>query len=169
MKQNSNRPPRRGGPPGNGGRMTRRELLKGAAGLGALTALAGCASAGSRPRVSSRHAAARSNLVRRENEKPGTTDWRLTTTRVDAVTKYRCPWIEGFCSRTSARAGERISVYVSTRPTSRFTLDIYRMGYYGGAGGRRVLSLGPFAGKAQPDPPVGGKRVGGVRWDRGAA
>jgi hypothetical protein len=145
--------------------MTRRELLKGAAGLGALTALSGCASAGSRPRVSSRHAPARPDLVRRENEKPGTTDWLLTATLIDAATKYRCPWIEGFCSVTSARAGEGISFYVSTRPTSRFTLDVYRMGYYGGAGGRKVLSLGPFAGKAQPDPPVGDKRVRDCRWE----
>src|SRR5688500_20354407 len=97
--------------------------------------------------------------VRRENERPGTRDWMLTKTRVDPATKYRCPWVEGYCSRTSVRAGEEISLFVSTNPPSPFTIDVYRMGYYGGAGGRHVMSHGPFPGVAQPDPPGGERRL----------
>src|SRR6202012_5309550 len=41
------------------------------------------------------------NAIRSENEKPGTRDWMLTNTRIDPATKYRCPWIEGYCSHTS--------------------------------------------------------------------
>ena len=26
---------------------------------------------------------------------------------IDPSTKYRCPWIEGYCSKTSVRAGEK--------------------------------------------------------------
>ena len=92
--------------------------------------------------------------IRHENAKAGTREWMLTKTRIDPATKYRCPWIEGYCSRTSVRAGETLDFFVSTNPPSQFTIDLYRMGHYGGAGGRHVMSLGPFEGKAQPEPPV---------------
>ena len=83
----------------------------------------------------------------------------LTNTRIDPATKYRCPWIEGYCSRTSVRAGEQITFYVSTNPASSFRLDIYRSGFYAGAGGRHVLTLGPFDGTVQPDPSIGERRM----------
>lgn len=138
--------------------VTRREMLKRAVGLGATVALSGYAHL---EKDSDRS----SDQIRSENEKPGTRDWMLTNTRIDPTTKYRCPSIEGYCSRTSVRAGEQISFHVSTDPASQFTLDVYRMGYYGGNGGRHVLSLGPFKGSAQPDPPVGEKRVRDCRWE----
>ncbi len=146
--------------------LTRRDLLKGALGLGTLAALSSCAyvekdSGG----VTRKSASAQRNLIRRENEKPGARDWLLTHTRIDPKTKYRCPVIEGYCSRTSVRAGEPISFHVSTNPPSPFTLDIYRMGYYGGAGGRLMHSYEPFKGARQPDPPVGEKRLRNCRWE----
>lgn len=104
------------------------------------------------------------DLIRRENERSGTRDWMLARTRIDPVSKYRSPWIEGYCSRTSARAGETLSFHISTNPASAFRLDIYRMGFYGGAGGRHLLSLGPFNGTAQPDPPIGARRVRDCDW-----
>src|SRR5262245_32400377 len=144
---------------GNAG-ISRRDLLKGVAGLGAVSALAGCAITSTRPTSQpspSPHQPqlARSDLIRRENERPGTRDWMLANTRIDPATKYRSPWIEGYCSRTSVRAGEQISFHVSANPASAFQLDIYRMGFYGGAGGRHMLNLGPFQGAAQPDPAIG--------------
>jgi hypothetical protein len=92
----------------------------------------------------------------------------LTNTRIEPATKYRCPWIEGYCSRTSVRAGEQITFYVSTNPASSFRLDIYRSGFYGGAGGRHVLSLGPFDGSVQPDPSIGERRIRDCRWEPAA-
>src|SRR6266487_1954701 len=150
--------------------ITRRDLLKGALGLGAMAALSGCASADksgpARPASGApRFSAARPGLIRHENSLPGTRDWLLAKTRVDPQTKYRCPWIEGYCSRTSVRAGESISFHVSTDPPSPFTIDFYRMGYYGGAGGREVLRLGPFPGGVQPDPPVGENRLRDCQWE----
>ncbi len=140
-------------------------MLKGVAGLGALVAVSGCARPGRRGEEGTHFTnAGRTDLIRRENEKPGTRDWMLKGTRIDPASKYRCPWIEGYCSRTSVRAGETISFQVSTNPASPFTLDIYRTGYYAGDGGRHVLSLGPFAGKIQPDPPVGPNRVRDCQW-----
>jgi len=38
------------------------------------------------------------------------------------------------------------------------------MGFYGGSGGRHMLSLGPFEGATQPDPPVGDQRVRDCDW-----
>ncbi len=105
------------------------------------------------------------NAIQRENAKPGTRDWMLAKTGVDPKTKYRCPWIEGYCSRTSVKAGEKISFHVSTNPPSPFTIDIYRSGYYAGDGGRLLMSLGPFQGETQPDPPVGRNRVRECRWE----
>jgi hypothetical protein len=132
--------------------MDRRELLKGAAGLGVAAAL-GCATPARRDRVVE------------ENAKPGTTDWILKKTRIDPKTKYRCPWIEGYVSHTSLRAGETLRVMVSTNPPSKFTLDLYRMGWYQGAGARQVGTWGPFPGVVQPDPEIGEERLRECRWE----
>ena len=106
-----------------------------------------------------------SGVIPKENSLPGTRDWLLTNTRIDPKTKYRCPWIEGYCNRASVKAGEAISFHVSTNPLSPFRIDVFRSGYYGGQGGRHMTSLGPFPGKTQPDPPIGPKRLRECQWD----
>ncbi len=146
-------------------RLSRRDLLKGALGLSGLGALSGCATADKAARARAPLAAAQPDLVRRENSRPGSRDWLLQKTAVDPRTKYRCPWIEGYGSRTSVRAGETIQLHVSTNPPSRFALDLYRMGYYGGAGGRLMKQLGPFEGMTQIDPPIGAKRRRDCAWE----
>lgn len=105
-----------------------------------------------------------SDLIRCENARPGTREWLLQNPRIDPAARFRCPWIEGYCSRTSVRAGEPLSFHVSTNPPSAFVLDIYRAGHYGGAGGRHVRRLGPFPGGVQRDPPIGPKRLRECRW-----
>ena len=109
------------------------------------------------------------NPVTRENALPGTRDWMLRKTRVDPATKYRCPWIEGYCSHSSIQAGETITFYVSCNPASAFEIDVFRLGYYGGAGGRLVERLGPIEGKPQTDPPIGEKRVRVCDWNASAS
>ncbi|MBI2431520.1 MAG: hypothetical protein HYV26_01470, partial [Candidatus Hydrogenedentes bacterium] len=91
-------------------------------------------------------------------------DWQLTFTKVDPATQYRCPWIEGYVSHASIRAGETLDIMVSTNPPGPFKIDLYRMGYYGGAGAHQVASLGPFAGEVQPDPPIGEERLRECQW-----
>src|SRR5829696_2506938 len=88
----------------------------------------------------------------------------LNNTRIDPATKYRCPWIEGYCSHTSIRAGEKLSLFVSTNPASPFSLDVYRMGYYGGTGARLMRTFDPIKSETQPDPPVGDKRLRDCQW-----
>ncbi|MCE9567800.1 MAG: hypothetical protein K8U57_37855 [Planctomycetes bacterium] len=100
-----------------------------------------------------------------ENDKPGTTDWQLTYVKFDAKAKYRQSLIEGYCTRTSVAAGDKIGFCVSTEPASAFTIDIYRLGYYGGTGGRHMKTLGPFEGKPQPVPAVGEKRLRECQWE----
>ncbi len=103
--------------------------------------------------------AADSDRILRENEAPGRRDWMTTNVRVDPKTKYRSPWIEGYASRTSVRPGESIGLHVSTNPASPFVVDVYRMGYHQGLGGRHMARLGPFPGRVQPDPAVGEMRL----------
>src|SRR5205085_6484762 len=118
----------------------RRDFLTSAGALGAITALTPAAFGAS-------------SRIRDENAKPGTTDWLLASTRTDA-SKIRCPWIEGYCNMTSVNAGDTLEIKVSTNPPSKFTLDIYRLGYYGGKGGRLIERLGEKQGSPQADPPV---------------
>ncbi len=144
---------------GKGRHINRRQALQTAAAAGLGSALAGL------PLCT---AQARSEVIVAENQRPGTRDWLLTHTAVDPATRYRCPWIEGFASRTSVRAGESISFHVSTNPASPFTIDLYRLGYYGGTGARHVTTLGPLAGVTQPDPPIGPRRLRECAWSPAA-
>jgi hypothetical protein len=106
--------------------------------------------------------------IAEENQHPGTKDWMLTNTRVDPETKYRSPGIEGYCSQTSLRAGETIQFFVSTNPASALTLDIYRLGYYGGAGGRLMKQLGKVESKTMTDPEIGPLRLRNCQWEAAA-
>lgn len=98
-----------------------------------------------------------------ENRKLGADDWQLTRVRADAG-GFRSPWVEGYCSRQSARAGESIDVMVSTDPPRRFLVEVFRTGYYGGKGARLVRTLGPFEGRAQTTPTPGPRSLHECRW-----
>ena len=115
------------------------------------------------------------NPIQIENQNPGTTDWLLTNSQTDTcriVEPYeeiflcRSKPIEGYCSATSIQQGETLEVFVSTDPPSSFTVDIYRMGYYQGKGGRKMQSLGPFNGKAQPVPEDGSNNLRECQWEK---
>ncbi len=140
----------------------RRDLLKAsllAAGASTLPKLAANAqsSASQSPR--------QPVLIRSENQRPGHPNWQLTRVRLDKRDGFRTPWIEGYCSRQSVSAGEPIDIMVSTNPAQRFSIEIFRMGYYGGAGARLMTTLGPFQGQTQPDPDVGPRRLRECRWE----
>src|SRR5207237_7497124 len=59
--------------------------------------------------------------------------------------------IEGYSSATSVNHGSSINIYVNTHDPS-YLLEVFRMGWYGGAGARRVLGPISLPGVAQPIP-----------------
>ena len=69
-----------------------------------------------------------------ENKKPGTTAWHLSGEANGAS-------INGFANLTAASAGDRVTLYVTTH-AARYHISAYRIGYYGGKGGRLVWKLG---------------------------
>src|SRR5258708_6073569 len=94
---------------------------------------------------------ANTNHIIKENLKPGTTDWQLTNPADNRQ-------IEGYASLTSVPQHRFIDLFVSTADAT-YTLSIYRMGWYGGTGSRRVLGPKTLPGMLQvtPDPdPVTG-------------
>ncbi len=84
------------------------------------------------------------NTIQIENAKPGTTEWQTTNIAYNHE-------IEGYASLTSINRGGKISFYVNTG-ASTYTMDIFRMGWYGGAGGRRMLPTIQLPGTQQPIP-----------------
>lgn len=106
-------------------------------------------------------------LLAAENAKEGALDWQLTRVRVDKA-GFRSPWIEGYCSRQSVLAGESLDIMVSADPPRKFTIEFFRMGYYGGRGARKVQELGPLEGKKQPVPKPGEKNLHECRWEPSA-
>ncbi len=113
------------------------------------------------------------NVVVRENKKHGSTDWILTKVRADTcrlIKPYKADLfcrqhdIEGYCSKTSVKAGENLEIFVSTNPASAFKIDIYRMGYYGGKGGRKIMSTGSLQGIVQTTPTDGEKNLRDCKW-----
>ena len=146
--------------------ITRRELLKGAAGMGIAGAMSPLASLAN-------YTQQKKGLIVDENKKPGTTDWQLTYVRSD---HYRSKLIEGYCSKTSLRPGESLDIFLSAEGLSKekefttdVTIDLYRIGYYGGKGGRFMQRLGPFPVHTQPTPPIAEHRLRSCGWERSAS
>lgn len=98
-----------------------------------------------------------------ENQEPGSLDWQLTRVRVDQD-GFRSPWIEGYCSRQSVKAGERLDIMVSSNPARDFRLEIFRMGYYDGRGARLMKTYERVTGITQPTPEPGEKNLHECRW-----
>jgi hypothetical protein len=96
------------------------------------------------------------NAIIIENRKAGTSDWLIKvpfdTCSYPDHQFCRRKGIEGYCSHTSISAGEDLSVFVSTDPSSEYSLDIYRMGYYQGKGGRLMKSFRNLKGRQQAVP-----------------
>jgi hypothetical protein len=96
--------------------------------------------------VSPPSAVAAENPIVVENQLPGDPGWDNfpPLSRQDALA--------GYGSRISVNRGESIDFFVTTTAPS-LAIDIYRTGWYGGVGARKVLSLGSFPGLHQPIPP----------------
>src|SRR5439155_1646643 len=88
-----------------------------------------------------------------ENQQPGSGNWQMWLHNIppaDDVNKQ----IKGYASATSVNKGESITFYVTVNPAQQYTMDVYRMGWYQGLGGRLMQSIGPLQGVAQPACPI---------------
>jgi hypothetical protein len=96
--------------------------------------------------ISSTSVAIRShNPIVLENNNLGTADWKITNLAENHE-------IEGYSDATSVNAGQSLDIRVSMTPAGRYNLDVYRLGYYGGAGGRLMASVVDLDGATQSDP-----------------
>lgn len=150
-----------------GSNITRRKMLKGtAAGLSAsMVPFTGFADTGTQNK---------GGLIESENSKPGTHEWQLQYTSFDTpvsmasypmIRYLRSVSIEGYVSKASLLPGETLDFKVSMRNPGKFLIDIYRMGYYGGKGGRHMVRLGSFTGLRQEDPMMGVERLRECNWE----
>src|SRR5262249_19667777 len=73
------------------------------------------------------------NPIQAENAQGGTTAWQ--TPDEDG------PAIDAYGSEVTAAAGGTIHLHVSLPPSSRFHIEVYRLGWYGGAGGRLLACI----------------------------
>ncbi|WP_397331225.1 N,N-dimethylformamidase beta subunit family domain-containing protein [Nostoc sp. FACHB-280] len=89
-------------------------------------------------------APANPNSIYLENTNPGTTNWKLSNRASGEIA--------GYASATSVNKGESLPIKVSLSQAGQFTIDVYRLGYYGGTGGRLMASSGVLNGTTQPAP-----------------
>ncbi len=82
--------------------------------------------------------------VVQENAKLGTIDWVVTALPPEHS-------LEGFASQVSAVSGDDVALHINTT-ASAVQVQAYRMGYYGGLGGRLVYQSDMVAAGPQPPP-----------------
>jgi hypothetical protein len=94
---------------------------------------------------------AAANVITEENARTGTDQWNVHNRAVNGE-------IEGYASATSVAPGETIRMYVNT-VDPEYTIEVFRMGWYGGVGGRRMTNAVRRAAVKQtipsPDPVTG--------------
>jgi hypothetical protein len=87
---------------------------------------------------------ASANPLLNENNLAGAEDWMLTRPAFERE-------IEGYLSGCSASGGQTLDLYVNTAAPS-YTIEIFRTGWYGGRGARRVWGPITARGLRQPIP-----------------
>ena len=101
------------------------------------------------PASSTPHPAEAPNPIVRENRHPGTDRWDIPWPGYK-ITDDRRLKIKGYATEVSVLQGGSIDLRVTTQLHEPYTVDVYRLGYYQGHGGRHIERLGPFDGAPQP-------------------
>jgi methionine-rich copper-binding protein CopC len=98
--------------------------------------------------------AACANPIVCENEQPGTpqSTWDVSNPSTS---------IQGFSDPFSVNIGNSINFKISS-PATSYAIDIYRMGYYGGDGARKITSLTPNISVSQNQPACSTNTVTGL-------
>jgi hypothetical protein len=84
-----------------------------------------------------------------ENRNPGTTAWRLAGPAA-AAGGVRRGAVSGYVSQPAIRPGATERIYVDADGARRISIRIFRIGWYGGKGGREVLASGSLRAVRQP-------------------
>jgi hypothetical protein len=91
-----------------------------------------------------------------ENQRPGSpaSEWDIADTG-DGTFKMGDPDIQGFATNISANLGETIffKIKLNTQPIP-YRIDIYRLGYYGGLGARKVATVNPASAAFSQNQPA---------------
>ena len=95
-------------------------------------------------------ALAATNPIVTENQQPGTGAWLIGSQQSNDATGQ----IKGYASATSVNQNQSITLFVTTNPAQTYTIDFYRIGWYGGLGGRLRLHAGPLDGTTQSSCPT---------------
>src|SRR5262245_58906467 len=84
-----------------------------------------------------RMAYAADNPIVIENQQPGSSGWQLTLNAANDSTGQ----IKGYASATSVQKGEPINFHVTVNPAQTYSIDVYRVGWYQGLGGRLMQHI----------------------------
>ena len=89
------------------------------------------------------------NKIVTENQQTGTPEsvWSIH----GSIANPGDSQIEGFATQISTNSGQTVSFKIDTA-SSGYTLDIYRLGYYGGNGARLITSMHHSGADNQPNP-----------------
>jgi hypothetical protein len=101
------------------------------------------------------------NAIQRENASAGTPGGLTPSATAGGA-------IDGYATETSALPGDTLHFHVSTSPAAPYRIEVYRLGWYGGAGAR-LIGCAPSCGglsTGQPLPPAvpDGDGVVRARW-----
>jgi Domain of unknown function (DUF4347)/Domain of unknown function (DUF4082) len=88
------------------------------------------------------------NAIVLENQKTGTTDWQIVNT---AKANNE---IAGYGDASSINKGQALNLKVSLAKAGKYDINVYRLGYYGGAGGRLISSATGLNGVTQAAPTI---------------
>lgn len=95
------------------------------------------------------------NPVVLENQRPGSRAWRIHEVSANAIA--------GYASQVSVAPGDTLDLHVSGRLRQRYRVEVFRIGWYGGSGGRLIACTPSCTGSrsggsypvGQPDSATG--------------
>jgi putative cell wall-binding protein len=91
--------------------------------------------------------------VWKENQKPGSTGWQIPWPGFKVGDDANLQ-LEAYGDRNSVQHGQTIGFHVTTTPAQTYYVQVFRMGYYGGAGGRLMAASPVIGGGPQPACPL---------------
>lgn len=90
-----------------------------------------------------------SNPIVRENRHPGSSEWQLPWSAAYTVADDVGMQIKGYTSNFAVKPGDSVDLKVTVTPAQDFQVDVLRLGYYQGYGGRLMSHVGTFHGVQQ--------------------